>query len=95
MTNDLRAAGIDARVEVVPVSPSLVGMWIDAYGADGTIDVLFDQMYGNHSGVPQARVLKVPTDLSSDDITLKVGGPAEDGERWTQPVASDALSMAT
>ena len=96
MTNDLRAAGLDARVEVVPVSPSIEGMWVDFYSAGVDPDAdprsldIWDQMYppGDPSGIPRARVLEIPADFSSA-FTLVVGRPALDGETWQQANVKD------
>jgi hypothetical protein len=96
MTNDLRAAGLDARVEVVPVSPSLVGMWVNFFslGPNGDADPrgldIWNQMYppGDPSGIPRARVLKIPSDFSTA-FTAVVGRPAHEGETWQQANISD------
>jgi len=96
MTNDLRAAGLDAQVEVAPVSPSLVGMWVDFFSPGPKPDAdprgldIWNQMYppGDPSGIPRARVLKIPSDFSTA-FTVVVGRPAHEGETWQQANFSD------
>jgi len=93
MTNDLQAAGLDARVEIIPVGPSSVGVWVylvndstSGYNDPRFID-LFRQMYPEEdegteqAGIPHTRVLEVPADFSTP-ITLQVGRAAADGETW-------------
>jgi hypothetical protein len=93
MTEELRAAGLDAKVEVVPVSPTFVGKWVDVVNDSTTghndprIVDLFRQMYPEEdegtkeAGTPRALVLRVPADFSTP-ITLRVGRAAHDQERW-------------
>lgn len=93
MTNDLRAAGLGATVEVIPVGPSSVGMWVDVVDDSRTGDSdprsidLWRQMYPEEdegteqAGIPRARILEVPADFSTP-IILRVGRAAEDDEQW-------------
>ena len=93
MTNDLQTTGLDARVDLIPVGPSSVGVWVDVVNDSTTgyndprISDLFRQMYPEEdegteqAGIPHTRVLKVPADFSTP-ITLRVGRAAEDGETW-------------
>jgi hypothetical protein len=93
MTNDLRAAGLDAKVELIPVGPSSVGFWVDVVNDSTTgsndpriVDLLRqlspEEYEGtDQAGIPRARVLEVPADFSSR-ITLRVGRAAKDGEMW-------------
>lgn len=93
MTQDLRANGLDARVELIPASPSYVGRWIRVNGNAGIggydhrIDAVQDQVL--EGAQPGAEVLEVPADLRSP-LLLEVGRPAEDGERWAIAAAADA-----
>jgi hypothetical protein len=82
MTNDLRAQGLPAKVEVIPVSPSLEGNWVDVVNDnldagynDSRIVDLFKQLES------RPRVLKIPVDFSTP-FTLVVGRPAEAGESY-------------
>jgi len=63
MTNDLQAAGLDARVEIIPVGPSSVGVWVDVVNDSTTgyndprISDLFRQMYPEEDeGTEQAGI---------------------------------------
>lgn len=100
MTNDLQAAGLDARVELIPVGPSSVGVWVyvvndstTGYNDPRFID-LFRQMYPEEdegtaqAGIPHTRVLEVPADFSTP-ITLQVGRAAADGETWVMSHTRD------
>jgi len=100
MTNDLQAAGLDARVEIIPVGPSSVGVWVylvndstSGYNDPRFID-LFRQMYPEEdegteqAGIPHTRVLEVPADFSTP-ITLQVGRAAADGETWVMSHTRD------
>lgn len=101
MTNDLQAAGLDARVELIPVGPSSVGVWVDVVNDSTTgyndprISDLFRQMYPEEdegteqAGIPHTRVLEVPADFSTP-ITLRVGRAAADGETWVMSHTRDA-----
>ncbi len=101
MTNDLQAAGLDARVELIPVGPSSVGVWVDVVNDSTTgyndprISDLFRQMYPEEdegteqAGIPHTRVLKVPADFSTP-ITLRVGRAAANGESWVMSHMRDA-----
>jgi hypothetical protein len=89
MTNDLRAAGVDARVEVAPVGPSFIGQWImmfeeepDGGDADSRNPFVSEQL--------PTRVLQLPSDYSNP-LTLTVGRKAEEGETWDLVTASDAM----
>lgn len=89
MTNDLRAEGLPAQVEVIPVSPSLEGNWIDIVNDnldagynDPRISEIFSQM------TRRPRVLEIPADFSTP-FTLVVGRPAEPGERYQTALALD------
>lgn len=80
MTNDLRAAGLDATVSTVPVSPSLVGGWVNVMNLAGAdqdprIVDLIDQTQSH------VDTLRIPSDFSSA-VGLFVGRPARPGERW-------------
>lgn len=93
MTNDLQAAGLDTRVELIPVGPSSVGVWVEVVNDSTTgyndprISDLFRQMYPEEdegteqAGIPHTRVLEVPADFATP-ITLRVGRAAADGETW-------------
>lgn len=100
MTNDLRAAGLDARVEIIPVGPSSVGVWVylvndstSGYNDPRFIDLL-RQMYPEEdegteqAGIPHTRVLEVPADFSTP-ITLQVGRAAANGETWAMSHTRD------
>lgn len=93
MTNDLRAAGLDATVSVLPVSPSLVGRWVNVMNLSGAdqdprIVDLFEQI--------ESRVesLRIPADFSSA-IGLYVGRPARSGERWEISAEADSPDLMT
>ena len=92
MTNDLRAQGLDAQVEVVPVSASLEGTWLDIVSGDlensnepgdPRIDDVQQQMSGKH-----VEVLKLPADFSGPFL-LRVGRPAEAGEMFLVALSRD------
>jgi hypothetical protein len=92
MTHDLRAAGLDGTVELIPVSSTLVGKWVVVNGNAGIGDYdprledLIDQVVsGNPAG---ARVLRVPVDFSTP-LTLQAGRPAAHGELWELSSAKD------
>lgn len=89
MTNDLRAHGLPANVEVVPVSPSLEGTWIDIVNDnldagynDPRISEVFQQM------TERPKVLELPADFSTP-FTLVVGRPAVEGEAYMIAHESD------
>lgn len=89
MTNDLRAEGLPARVEVIPVSSSLEGKWVDIVNDnlaagynDPRISSIFRQI------TRQPKVLKIPADFSTP-FTLVVGRPAAPGERYENALAHD------
>lgn len=83
MTNDLRAQGLPANVEVIPVGPSLEGAWVDivndnlsaGYNDPRIVDV-FTQI------TERPEVLELPADFSTP-FTLVVGRPAQAGEQYT------------
>jgi hypothetical protein len=101
MTNDLHAAGLDASVELIPVGPSSVGVWVDVVNDSTTgyndprISDLIRQMYPDENegtaqaGIPHTRVLEVPADFSTP-ITLRVGRAAANGETWVMNHMRDA-----
>ena len=89
MTNELRALGLPANVEVVAVSPSLEGTWVDIVNDnlsagynDPRISDVFQQITNRPS------VLKIPDDFSTP-FTLVVGRPAEPGERYNIALEHD------
>lgn len=79
MTEDLRAAGIDAEVVAVPVVPNLVGRWVEAE-YDGRLADGFRPPIVNQAA-DHVEVLKMPADFSTW-IRLKVGRAAESGEEF-------------
>ena len=90
MTNDLRAQGLPARVEVIPVSPSLEGNWVDIVNNNldaGYNDPRISQIFEQIDRTPP-RVLKIPADFSTP-FTLVVGRPTEPGEHYQNALGSD------
>lgn len=89
MTNDLRAQGLKAQVEVVPVSASLEGAWLDIVnddlgsGGDPRIVEVQEQMSDQHP-----KILAFPADFSAAFI-LSVGRPAEAGETFQVALTKD------
>ena len=95
MTNDLRAHGLPANVEVIPVSPSLEGTWIDIVNDnldagynDPRISEVFEQI------TKRPTVLKLPADFSTP-FTLVVGRPAEANETYIVAHETDVDNAAT
>lgn len=93
MTNDLRAKGLPARVEAVPVSPSLEGVWVDIVNDnldagynDHRISDVFEQI------TTRPEVLELPADFSTP-FTLVVGRPAEADERYQIALVRDVESV--
>jgi hypothetical protein len=91
MTNDLRALGLDAEVEVVPVSPSLEGTWLDIVSGDlenssKPGDRRIDEVQRQMS--KRVEVLKLPADFSGPFL-LRVGRPAEAGETFQVALTRD------
>ena len=89
MTNDLRAQGLPANVEVIPVSPSLEGTWVDIVNDnldadynDPRISEIFEQIEERPS------VLELPADFSTP-FTLVVGRPAHPGEIYIVATVDD------
>lgn len=91
MTNDLRAKGVPAKVETVPVSPSLEGAWVDIVNdnlSEGYNDPRITDVVEQLSERPE--VLELPADFSTP-FTLVVGRPAEADETWQIAHESDVL----
>jgi hypothetical protein len=91
MTNDLRAKGLPAKVEVIPVSPSLEGTWVDVVNdnlAAGYNDPRISEIFEQITKRPE--VLKLPADFSTP-FTLVVGRPAKAGEIWVIAQEADVL----
>ena len=91
MTNDLRAKGLPAKVEVIPVSPSLEGAWVDIINdnlAAGYNDPRISEIFEQITKRPE--VLKLPADFSTP-FTLVVGRPAEPDEVWAIALEFDVL----
>jgi hypothetical protein len=91
MTNDLRAKGLPAKVEVIPVSPSLEGAWIDIVNdnlSEGYNDPRISEVFEQITKRPQ--VLELPADFSTP-FTLVVGRPAEANETWVVAMDADVL----
>jgi hypothetical protein len=89
MTNDLRAEGLPAKVEVVPVSPSLEGNWVSIVNDNldaGYNDPRFSEVFSQITKRPN--VLELPADFSTP-FTLVVGRPAEAGERYQTALGTD------
>jgi hypothetical protein len=92
MTRDLRAQGLDARVELVPASPAYVGRWISVNDNAGTgnddrvVRDLVRQV--TETDGPGAEVLKVPAGYGGE-LVFKAGRPAADGEVWDVAYAAD------
>lgn len=89
MTNDLRAHGLPANVDVIPVSPSLEGAWVDIVNdnlAAGYNDPRISDIFTQITKRPE--VLELPADFSTP-FTLVVGRPAEVGERYVISNAAD------
>lgn len=83
MTNDLRAQGLPANVEAIPVSPSLEGTWVDIVNDNldaGYNDQRISDVFRQIERRPA--VLEIPADFSTP-FTLVVGRPAQTGEIWT------------
>lgn len=82
MTNDLRAQGLPATVEVTPTSPSLEGAWVDIVNDNlsaGFNDPRMSDIFTQITKRPE--VLELPADFSTP-FTLVVGRPAQAGERY-------------
>lgn len=89
MTNDLRALGLPAHVEVVAVSKSLEGSWVDFVNdnaAAGFNDPRIVDLFRQLEDRPA--VLKIPIDFSTPFI-LVVGRPAEAGETYHIAASTD------
>ena len=89
MTNDLRARGLPANVEVVPVSPSLEGVWVDIVNdnlAAGYNDPRISDIFRQITDRP--RELEIPANFSTP-FTLLVGRPAEPGEKYRIALGRD------
>ena len=71
---ELRAAGIEASVAAVPVSPSLVGTWTSITAKPPLRDPGAD-----HEGIGHGADLEVPRGYAGR-LTLRVGRPAGPGE---------------
>jgi hypothetical protein len=69
LTAELQAAGIEAQVRAVPVSPSLAGKWIDIEG------------FGQHEEIAHRVDLRLPAGFKGR-LRLDVGRPARPGERY-------------
>ncbi|HEY7875883.1 MAG TPA: hypothetical protein VIG64_12260 [Actinomycetota bacterium] len=92
MTNDLRAAGLPANVEVVPVSPSLEGAWVDIVNDNlggGYNDPRISDVFRQITKRPAE--LELPADFSTA-FTLVVGRPAQPGERYQIALDADVSS---
>lgn len=88
MTNDLRAAGIDAEVVTVPAVPNEVGRWIESEYDIREAPGLFSHSKGGVEPITNqvardVKVLQIPEDFSTW-IRLKVGRPAEPGEDYVE-----------
>ena len=91
-TQDLRARGLPANVEVVPVSPSLEGTWVDIVNdnlAAGYNDPRLSEVFLQITKRPAE--LEIPADFSTP-FTLVVGRPAEAGETYHISLARDVES---
>lgn len=91
MTNDLRAKGLPAKVEVIPVSPSLEGTWVDIVNdnlSEGYNDPRISDIFEQITKRPE--VLELPADFSTP-FTLVVGRPAQAGEIWMIAQEADVL----
>jgi hypothetical protein len=91
MAHDLRAHGLPANVEVVPVSPSLVGTWVDLVNdnlAAGYQDPRFQDVFRQISERPHE--LELPADFSTP-FTLVVGRPAQPGETYRIALQRDVV----
>jgi hypothetical protein len=89
MNDDLQAAGINATVEVVPVSSSLVGYWVNFFDDEPEGGDADPRSLGLWEQLP-TRVFKLPSDYTNP-VTLTVGRAAEEGETWAMSLKSDAL----
>ena len=77
-------AGLDVRVETVPVGPSQVGRFIGADASSLPADLSITE--GSHLAFTGFRI---PRDWTGT-LSLKLGRPARDGEAWVG--AADALA---
>jgi hypothetical protein len=89
MNNELRAAGIYATVEVVPVSPSLVGYWVNIFEDEPEGGDADPRSLGLWEQLPTP-VFKLPSDYTNP-LTLTVGRAAQKGETWAMSLQADAL----
>jgi hypothetical protein len=69
LARELRAAGIQAQVRAVPVSPSVVGKWVDIDGV------------GKHEEIAHSVDFRLPAGFKGR-LRLEVGRPARPGERY-------------
>ena len=88
MTNDLRAQGLPAQVQVIPTSPSLEGTWVDIVNdsQSSTNDPRITDIVAQIAKRPE--VLELPADFSTP-FTVVVGRPAHAGERYMIATSSD------